>query len=32
LLEIAVAAGLIAVYSQSQRNRLTSGRSGARPW
>lgn len=32
LLEIAVAAGLIAIYSQSQRNRLTSGRSGGRPW
>ncbi|HEY7046911.1 MAG TPA: hypothetical protein VH373_06790 [Jatrophihabitantaceae bacterium] len=32
LLEIAVAAGLIAIYGQSQRNRLTSGRSGGRPW
>jgi uncharacterized membrane protein YeaQ/YmgE (transglycosylase-associated protein family) len=32
LLEIVVAAGLIAIYSQSQRKRLTSGRSAGRPW
>ena len=32
LVEIAVAAGLIAIYSQSQRNRLTGGRPRGVPW
>lgn len=32
LLEIAIAAGLIAIYSQSQRARLTAGNRRAQPW